>query len=63
MTVEDAVTRIKIQKARDAWREVHILGYQNRRQALHLLTLQVASRLNLTDAEVEKLISQPKKDK
>lgn len=52
-----ATTRVKITKARDTWKEVHLLGLHNRRKALAEQIKVLTGLLNLTTQEVQALIS------
>lgn len=51
------LVRIKIRKARDAWREVHVLEYHNRRKALAELISELETMTGLTTAQVTQMVS------
>lgn len=55
----DPLIQIKIRKARDAWREVHALGYNNRRKALAELISELETMTGQTTEQITALISRP----
>lgn len=63
MTEYGPLIRIKIRKARDAWREVHILGYDNRRKALAELISELETMTGLNTEQVTQLVSKPEQQR
>lgn len=56
MSVEEAILKLKIKKARWAYREVHLLGYHTSRKKLKDAIQELARLSGKTPEEIETLL-------